>query len=260
MHRAHHIFGEGPTQFPCGSFADDAKNFTSGDFRFTMNPDTSTLYVFCLGAKPGDSILITILGAGIVAQGRISGVRIVGTNGAVEWNSYAAGLHVKLPDVINVPTGLPAVIAVSGLSDLQWDGIVRQGQDNSVNLHASLVTKFVGQVRLDIAGKYISVSNWIVPSDAVHWTSRIHTGGIFQVTVLCASPNRSRIGKFLIQGQDINLVIPQTASSTDFTYATSGPINFAAGNSTEFVFQILDPFSEFSVAGFQLASIQLILI
>jgi len=105
-------------------------------------------------------------------------------------------------------------------------------------LYSSLVDKFIGNVHLDVAGTYLTVSNWLAPSDGVHWMCKVQFSGTFQVTLLSASPGKRRIGKLSTQGQSIFLHIPQTANSSDFVSVTGGTITLSAGDIVEFHFQL----------------------
>jgi len=229
------------------------------DFRFTINPTTSTLYVVAMGAKPGDSITVKSLGASRVVTGTISGVRVLGASGNAPWSVDSSGLHVQLPSSISIPPGLPPVIAVAGLTDLQWDGLVRQGQDNSINFLASLADKFIGGVQLSVAGEYVTTSNWKTTSDAVQWTAKVRLGGTFKVNILSACPDKSRVAKFSSQGKSVVVNIPQTGNSTTFALTTGGTIFLTAGIAVSFSFQLptVDITSDDPV-GFQLAYVQLV--
>jgi len=258
--RPYHIFNEGPTQVPCGSFTDDAKNFTKDDFRFTVNPQRSVLYAICMGAAPGDSITITLLGSGRLGTGTISNVQVLGTTGNINWKVTADGLTVNIPSTINIPKGLPPVLAISGLSDIQWDGIVRQGQDNSLNLYASLADTFLGNVELDVAGAYIVASKWDVTptSAAVQWTVKVRTGGNYKVSVLSASPSNSRVGVLSVQTNKVQITLPQTASTTDFKLSNSYPVSLTAGSAVVFNFKLQSTENVGALSGLQLATIQLV--
>lgn len=255
--RPHHVFGEGPTQVACGSFTDTSQNFTIADFRFTVNPGTSILYVVCMGAGARDSLTVKLLGAGRLGLGSISDVSVLGGGAGFSWTVDAVGLHVTLPSQLKTPPGLPPVLAVRGLTDILWDGIVRQGQDGSINLYASLVDVLTGNVSLDVAGQYLTVSNWKSTHDSVQWTVKVRAGGSFSVTILAACPGNIRTGTLSAQNQNIQFTFPQTYNATQFTGTTSGPLSLSASDSVIFYFQLTSMGDTTDPEGFQLAQVAL---
>jgi alpha-L-fucosidase len=253
--RPYHLFGEGTTQVPCGSFSDTSKNFTNSDFRFTINPASNTLYVLCMGAKAGDKILIKSLGASRVGTGSITTVNILSLLQPVIWTSTASGLEVTLPSTLPVAPGLPPVLSVVGLSDIQWDGIVRQGQDNSINLYATLANSFTGNVVLDVSGDFVTASKWGSATGAVQWLVKIREGGNYKVSVLSAEPSSGLLGEISVQNQNQIINIPRTASSTVFAKSNSVPVTLSAGNSVLIQFKLQNPQLQ---KGFELATVQLV--
>ena len=91
------VYGEGPTEVVGGSFNDTKRQaFTGQDIRFTTKP--GALYAIAL-AWPGKTFTVKALGTGAGhAKGRVSGVRLLGHEGALTFSQDAAGLHVTLPE------------------------------------------------------------------------------------------------------------------------------------------------------------------
>jgi alpha-L-fucosidase len=100
------VFGEGPVRAEGGAFKENAE-FTAQDVRFTTKGDT--LYAFVLG-WPKDSITIRALGT---AAGHVTGVRLLGHGGALQWNQEAAGLTISLPE--HPPCDYAVAFAISGM-------------------------------------------------------------------------------------------------------------------------------------------------
>jgi alpha-L-fucosidase len=84
-------WGEGAVQIEGGHFKEDA-TFTADDVRFTTKD--GTLYAFSLG-WPAKGLTIRALGT---AAGRVSGVRLLGHDGRIEWTQDAAGLKIAVPE------------------------------------------------------------------------------------------------------------------------------------------------------------------
>jgi alpha-L-fucosidase len=91
------VYGEGPTEVVGGSFNDTKRQaFTGQDIRFTTKP--GALYAIAL-AWPGKTFTVKALGTGAAhAKGRVTGVRLLGHEGALSFTQDAAGLHVTLPE------------------------------------------------------------------------------------------------------------------------------------------------------------------
>jgi alpha-L-fucosidase len=101
------IFGEGPVRAEGGAFKEDVA-FTAEDVRFTTKGET--LYAFVLG-WPKESITIHALGA---SAGRVTGVRLLGYGGTLEWSQNAEdGLKIRLP--ASAPCDHAVAFAISGV-------------------------------------------------------------------------------------------------------------------------------------------------
>jgi alpha-L-fucosidase len=83
-------FGEGPVRAEGGAFKEDA-TFTAEDVRFATKGDT--LYAFVLG-WPERPLTIRALGT---AAGRVTAVRLLGHDGALQWRQEAGGLTISPP-------------------------------------------------------------------------------------------------------------------------------------------------------------------
>merc|ERR1712130_39117 len=219
--RPYHVFSEGPTQVGCGSFSDtEHAAFTYEDFRFTMAPEKSLLYAFALGGKPNDELIITTLGKSRVGSGSIHNVELLG-HGAVSWKSLSDGLHVELPPVT---PSQPPVLKITGMSDLQWDGFVRQGIDSSFSLSAVSSNDLSGGVKLDVFGHYTSVTNWPLQnptSASVKWTIQIHKAQKFIVKVLAASPGQPMDLELSTSTTSVVMTAAQTINSTTYKMSSA---------------------------------------
>jgi len=210
-----------------------------------------------MGANPNDAINIKSLGAGRLGTGSIKTVSLLGSTTPLVWTATADGLRVTLPSTLPIPAELPPVIAVTGFTDIQWNGIVRQGQDNSFNLYATLADSFMGGVSLDVAGIYVTATNWKTTSDGVYWTTDIRTGGNYTVSVLSASPGKSLVGVISVQTQKVLVNIPQTTNTTTFANSPRVHLTLTAGKSVPIQFQLQSLESLSAPTGFQMAIVQI---
>ena len=106
-------FGEGPTQVVAGSFADVKRQpFTGEDIRFTTKGDT--LYAIALAWPDNGKLVVKSLAACTdLAPGKVTGVRMLGYDGPLEWEQTAAGLVVSLP--AKPPSDYAVTLAIRGL-------------------------------------------------------------------------------------------------------------------------------------------------
>lgn len=192
--RPYHIFGEGPTLMGCGKFSAEVANFSKSDFRFTSKGN-DTVYALAMGAVGGQEIVVSSLGDSRAASGDISSVEVLG-HGAVKWTVEADGLRVTLPTAAG--SRGPPVLAVRGVSDSQWDGKVRQGQDGSVHFTATAGSLARG-AKLDTIAECsgactgsIATIGSLDGSAEASWTLRVRQGGAFTPSIVASSPSGVR--------------------------------------------------------------------
>jgi len=209
-----------------------------------------------MGANPGDTVLVQSLGSGRLGQGKIESVHVLAHKGSIQWEVSADGLRVKLPD--NLPTkDLFPTISVHGMTDLQWDGIVRQGaDDHSIMLRSTQNDLLLGGLFLNVSGNFTTVYNWTsLLSASVCWTVRVQVGGLFNLAIMSASPGgKPRIAKVRTsQGINDFVHLPSTSSYADFKLSEWVPVQLSPGivqftmEMREYVSFMGDP-SEFGLA------------
>jgi len=90
------IYGEGPTEVVSGAFSDTKRQaFTGQDIRFTTRGET--LYALVLD-WPGEHLVIQSLKAQTkLASGEVTGVRLLGHDGQLQWTRDERGLVVEMP-------------------------------------------------------------------------------------------------------------------------------------------------------------------
>jgi alpha-L-fucosidase len=88
------VYGEGPVRSAGGNFKEDFA-YTAGDIRFTTKGNT--LYAIALGWPEDGRLMIKSLAWQDRSGSKITGVKLLGYNGKVQWDQTAAGLVVRLP-------------------------------------------------------------------------------------------------------------------------------------------------------------------
>ena len=236
--RPYHAFGEGPSLFGCGSFAAEEVAFAPSDFRFTTK-NNNTVYVIAMGlsAWRGGRLAVVSLGRGVRAYsaGEVSSVTLLG-HGPVSFEELNSGLVVTLPP----PSCCgPLALAVRGLSDVQWDGVVRQSGDGGFRLDSTTTDQLSGGTKLSTAsqkgGGTVTVA--VFPSGGtVRWSLRCGApqAGMFEVSALVSSPD-SNVALLLSRhdapGEQITLAVPQTETNEFVTVRTALPLTVPAGDS-----------------------------
>ena len=94
-------YGEGPTRVAEGQFSDDvAPRYTDRDFRFTAKGDA--LYVIAMKGSDSGEYCVQSLGELDASRqanfhGIIRDIRLLGTDGTVQWTRDGEGLHLHTP-------------------------------------------------------------------------------------------------------------------------------------------------------------------
>ena len=91
------VFGEGPTEVAEGAFTDTKREaFTAEDIRFTRKADT--VYGTLLAWPEAEAVVKSLgTGAGLL-KAEVTGVSLLGHEGALEWTQDEVGLRVTLPE------------------------------------------------------------------------------------------------------------------------------------------------------------------
>eukprot|EP01062_Namystynia_karyoxenos_P050652 TRINITY_DN3946_c0_g1_i1.p1 TRINITY_DN3946_c0_g1~~TRINITY_DN3946_c0_g1_i1.p1 ORF type:complete len:754 (+),score=195.27 TRINITY_DN3946_c0_g1_i1:95-2356(+) len=224
--RPYHDFGEGPTLFGCGTFAEGVGAFTPRDFRFTTKGN-ATVYAVAMGASGGDEVLVEALGGALVAGGAVAGVDVLG-HGAAEWRVETGGLRVSIPP--SAGRFGPPVLAVKGLSGVQWDGVVRQSADGALRLRATTPAALLSGATQGTAGNCTGALSGsttflgLPAGAAAQWAVRITTpwDGLFSVEAVVSSPGAQ--GDLTVQVGNASVVAP-VPSTAEGQYATAGAPN-----------------------------------
>ena len=242
--RPYHLFGEGPTLLGCGSFSAEEVSFAPSDFRFTTKGnaslDTATVFAVAMGATKEQTQVLVIQALGRATRsrssGEVSGVTLLG-HGALDFEEQGGGLAVTLPALSE---SLPPVLAIHGLRDVEWDGIVRQSGDGAFRLPCIAANELSGGAKLGTTttagGGMITVLSGLSSTASVQWYLRRQASpseeGTFEVSILVSST--SNVTLLLDQGgggAPITLNVPPTAASQFVTVKALQRLAFPAGTS-----------------------------
>ncbi|MBK1825506.1 alpha-L-fucosidase [Haloferula rosea] len=87
-------YGEGPLEIKTGRQGENRKNYSQNDIRFTTKD--GVLYAFVL-AKPTADIVIQTLATGGALKEDITGISLMGSNEAIQWDRTDKALTIRLP-------------------------------------------------------------------------------------------------------------------------------------------------------------------
>ena len=227
--RPFHVFGEGPTLFGCGAFADDQPEFTPRDFRFTTKANR-TVFAIAMGSgqqQQQQRLFIRSLGRAsrIYNSGSVQQVVMLG-HGPVRFEELEDGLVVKLPPATSTGrlTAGPRVLAVHGLRTVQWDGVMRQRNDGGFELPCTASDQLSAGAQLNTvptcAGGSLTVVSGLTTSEArIRWSIRRnlpHDGTLgMGISALVSSPTLAATILLTIEPMNgdeapISLYVPQT--------------------------------------------------
>lgn len=222
------VYGEGAVKAKGGHFKEDFA-YTARDIRFTTKG--SALYAIALG-WPADGKLVVRSLARTAEGGPITGVKLLGYKGRVQWTQTDEGLIVTLPAqklseytcAINVsgknlkPAPLPEVSTV----------VAPDAQGNLV-LSADLATLNGSKINTEAQGGQPNIGFWDDAADYAIWKGRVPAAGRYTVSVSTATVHAGAEFQVEIGGQKLTGKAPQTGSWSDFRVADLGVVELKQG-------------------------------
>ena len=113
------VYGEGPSRAASGSFGEDKAGYTAADVRFTTKGDI--LYATCLGVPTGAVTIETLKAGSSLTGGEITGVKLLGYDGKLDWKRTEKGLVITMPEKFS--SSCTVSFRISGLKKIEkvWD-------------------------------------------------------------------------------------------------------------------------------------------
>jgi len=215
------VFGEGPTLVAKGAMADTKRGqFTAEDFRFTQGKDGS-LYAIALGWPENGRLVIRSLAEDGAAgsRGKVTNVRLLGSQSGVEWTRTGQGLEVKLP--IRKPGDHAFVLQVSG-RNLQpapqaiARPVVQASPDGVIVLNATTVELHGTKMDLELRAGQSNISYWEDPAEYVTWLVKFPAARTYHVRGDFSSPHGSTDVSIEAAGQKVTLPTTPTRDWEDY--------------------------------------------
>lgn len=222
------VYGEGAVKAKGGHFKEDFA-YTAKDIRFTTKG--SALYAIALG-WPADGKLVIRSLARTTEGGPVTGVKLLGYKGRVQWTQTDEGLVVTLPAqklseytcAIKVsgkklkPAPLPEVSTV----------VAPDAQGNLV-LSADTATLNGGKINTEAQGGQPNIGFWDDAADYAVWKGRVPAAGRYTVSVSTATVHAGAEYQVEIGGQKLTGKAPQTGSWSDFRVVDLGTVELKQG-------------------------------
>ena len=219
------VYGEGAVRAKGGAFKEDYQ-YTSRDIRFTTRG--KVLYALALGWPADNRLTIRSLGkpAGETIN-QISGIKLLGYNGKIEWTQNADGLSVTLPamKVSDLTAGLK--ITGANLTPVPIPDvveIVHADTSGLLTLTADAAELHGDQIKVESRGGKENIGFWDRANEWASWHVRFPAPGAYHVTATLATLNAG--SEFVVEagGQKITGKAPNTGAWDAFQTVELGQI------------------------------------
>lgn len=108
------VYGAGPGKLDTREFKGDSiKNLGVRDIRFTRNKSNTVIYALLLGWPAGEFVVASLGMASPAQPGKITDVRLLGTDEKLKWKQAADGLRVELPPRYHPTPDYAAALKIS---------------------------------------------------------------------------------------------------------------------------------------------------
>jgi alpha-L-fucosidase len=219
------VYGEGPVRAKKGGHFQEDFAYTARDIRFTTKG--ATLYAVALG-WPDDQQLIVKSLAKVADGNRITDVRLLGYQGAVEWTQSTNGLVVKLPGARISEYSAALKITGTDLKPAQVEAAmepVRANQQGNFKLVPDDAELHGEQIGQEQRGGQPNIAFWDRASDWVSWKVQFPKPGTYTVSADCATPNRDAEFVVEVAGQKLPGTAPKTGNWETFRTAELGQVH-----------------------------------
>jgi alpha-L-fucosidase len=219
------VYGEGPVRAKKGGHFQEDFAYTARDIRFTTKG--ATLYAVALG-WPDDQQLIVKSLAKVADGNRITDVRLLGYQAAVEWTQSTNGLVVKLPAARISEYTAALKITGTDLKPVQVEAAmepVRANQQGNFKLVPDDAELHGEQIGQEQRGGQANIAFWDRASDWVSWKVQFPKPGTYTVSADCATPNRDAEFVVEVAEQKLPGTAPQTGNWETFRTAELGQVH-----------------------------------
>ncbi len=222
------VYGEGAVKAKGGHFKEDFA-YTAKDIRFTTKG--SALYAIALG-WPADGKLVIRSLARTAEGGPVTGVKLLGYKGRVQWTQTDEGLVVTLP--AQKLSEYTCAIKVSGKNLKpaplpEVSTVVAPDAQGNLVLSADTATLNGGKINTEAQGGQPNIGFWDDAADYAIWKGRVPAAGRYTVSVSTATVHAGAEYQVEIGGQKLTGKAPQTGSWSDFRAVDLGTVELKQG-------------------------------
>ena len=217
------VSGEGRTR---GGTGDSAAGVSARDIRFTTQGDV--LYAIALGWPADGRIVVRSLARVPEAQGKVTGVSLLGHAGNLKWQHDAEGLTVAMP--AQKPCDHAYVLKITGerlrafrpdLVSTQTEAVL-PGADGGFTLPADLAEMHGSGVRVEQRQDEANIGFWDSAQDWVSWKVKFPAAGTYEVTARCATTVGPTELVVEMAGKELVGKVPRTPSWDDYETVALG--------------------------------------
>jgi alpha-L-fucosidase len=201
------VYGEGAVKTKGGHFKEDFK-YTAKDIRFTTKG--GALYAIALGWPADGKLLVKSLAK---AAGEITGVKLLGSHGMLDWQQTADGLVVTLPP--QKVSEFTAALRITGKNlkpvPVAEEPVIVQADSKGVfKLDANDAELHGDKIKVEMRGVHANIGFWDKPDEWASWRVSFDKPGTYKVHVETAAMAAGIEAKVEMAGQTITGKVPQT--------------------------------------------------
>lgn len=233
-------FGEGPTRPGKNRFGglSDTADYTAADFRFTSKGDV--LYATALGWPENGKVLIRSLAKGADKTGKVTGVKLLGHAGELQWKQGEEGLAVSLP--AQKPCEEAWVFKITGENMRDFKPVAPAPEISApATLDAKggvLLTPENAQIhgqrlKAESRGGKANLGFWDKSDEWVSWPIKVAEAGTFVVKLEYATTHPSSELNVEFAGQNLAAKLKKTGGWDAFEVFAAGQVKLGqAGEQT----------------------------
>jgi len=215
----------------------ERQKYSSNDLRFTVKGDT--LYVFTMGLPSNEVIIKSLRKKSPYIKGIIQNVDLLGYPGKLKWEQGKNNMVVRLPKMKT--TDLTAVLRITGLKDLKWDGLTYPGSDGSINLGINPAERHGANYDVVPSGNIVHTANWNSPDGYISWKVNVPRPGNYEIIMNSSAGSGSSDVAIEVGVETVTGNFPSTGDWEKFESKTIGKVKIKKAGSTVVKFRANDP-------------------
>jgi len=231
------IYGETGSQTPIPNRRGTI-SYTSEDIRFTVKNDT--LYVFTLGVPQKEVRIKSLSTNSPYYKGKVEKVELLGYAGKLSWKSDKSGMTIQIPEMKELD--MTAVFRITGLKELQWDGMIYADMAGQYTLGAVTAKRMGAHYDVIPERDIVHTANWSSPVGYISWDMNVTRPGMYEVLVKGNAVGRRSTG-IAVETDDKTIMasFPPTSGSEKYQTISIGKIKLSEKGKVKLKLRAIDP-------------------